>query len=89
MVSQRKYDRLLKIRSILETFPSYIKNFKKYKKIPTGILDELLQICFERTTDKRRYSTSLLHYVHLLRYTSAESYKILSEQLAPTSPLVF
>ena len=81
---RKESDCLLKVKSILENLPSYIRNFKKYKKISTNnILDKLHQIRFKKTIDKQQAflnSTSLLYYTHLLRYTLAESYKILLEQ---------
>lgn len=81
---RKESDCLLKVKSVLENLPSYIRNFKKYKKISTNnILDKLHQIRFKKTIDKQQAflnSTSLLYYTHLLRYTLAESYKILLEQ---------
>ena len=86
---RKESDCLLKVKLILENLPNYIRNFKKYKKISTNsILDKLHQIRFRKTIDKRQAfltSTSLLHYTHLLRYTLAESCKILLEQFPPPS----
>ena len=81
-------DCCLRKKSMLENFPSYIRNFgrkkvkksKKVKKLPDDLLSELELIRYKKPVDKPRYSVIMLRYALLLSYTSVQAYKLLLQQ---------
>ena len=70
----------LKLKSMLENFANYIRNFQETWNIPSDILNELQEIRFEKPVDRPKYSVGLLRYALLLRYNSTQAYKLLLEQ---------
>ena len=64
--------------SMLENFPVYLKS--KGTEINT-ILTELNEIKHYKPQGRPTYSSSMIQYALLLRYTSAQSYKLLLDQL--------
>ena len=70
----------LRKKSMLENFPSYIRNFVAVKKFPDDILSELELIRYKKPVDKGKYSVNMLRYAPLLRYNSLQAYKILLQQ---------
>ena len=66
----------MKRKSLLENFPNYIET----KNIPSEIFSELQEIRFKKPVDRPKYSVNLLRYAFLLRYSSAQAYKLLLEQ---------
>ena len=75
-------DCCLRKKSMLENFPSYIRNFVEVKKLPDYILSELELIQYKKPVDKPKYSVNMLRYALLLRFTSVQSYKLLLQQFA-------
>ena len=73
-------DCCLKKKSMLENFPSYIRNFIDMKKLPDDILSELELIRYKKPVDRPKYSVNMLRYALLLRYTSVQAYKLLLQQ---------
>ena len=69
-------DCCLRKKSMLENFPSYIRNFVEVKKLPDYILSELELIQYKKPVDKPKHSVNMLRYALLLRYTSVQSYKL-------------
>ena len=72
-------DCCLRKKSMLENFPSYIRNFVEVKKLPDDILSELELIRYKKPVDKPKYSVNMSRYAFLLRYTSVH-YKILLQK---------
>ena len=64
--------------SMLENFPAYLKN--KSTEINT-ILTEFNEIKYYKPQGRPTYSSSVIRYALLLRHTSAQSYKLLLDQL--------
>ena len=62
-------DCCLRKKSMLENFPSYIRNFVEVKKLPDDILSELELIWYKKPVDKPKYSVNMLRYALVLRYT--------------------
>ena len=62
-------DCCLRKKSMLENFPSYIRNFVEVKKLPDDILSELELIRYKKPVDKPKYSVNMLRYALVLRYT--------------------
>ena len=48
-------DCCLRKKSVLENFPSYIRNFAEGKKLPDDILSELELIRYKKPADKPKY----------------------------------
>ena len=72
-------DCCLRKKSMLENFPSCIRNFVEVKKLPDDILSELELIRYKKPVDKPKYSVNMSRYAFLLRYTSVH-YKILLQK---------
>ena len=75
----------VKCKSIIENFPSHIKNYgdmdtPDVESIPRDIMDELQQIKYKKPVDGPKFSANLLRYSLLLYYTSPQAYKMLMEQ---------
>ena len=82
-------DCCLRKKSVLETFPSYIRNYVEVKKLPDDILSELELIWFKKPVDKTKYSMNMLRYALLLRYISVQACKFLLQQfLLPSLSLL-
>ena len=67
----------LKSKSMLDNFPTYIKNYKESNGTTYNILDELQNIRYKKPVDQPKYSTSLLQFALILRYTSSQAYSII------------
>ena len=65
-------------RSMLENFPSYIKSTASEHPLP--ILDELQKRQFFKPKGRPPFSVEMIRYALLLRYTSAQAYRLLLEQ---------
>ena len=65
---------------MLENFPSCIRNFFEVKKLLKVFLSELQLIPYKKPVDKPKHSVNMLRHTLLLRYTSVQAYKLLSEQ---------
>ena len=77
----------VKCKSILENFPTHIKNFDAVdgdisdpENIPDDILEELRQIRYKKPVDRPKFSPNLLRYALLMYYTSPQGYKLLLKQ---------
>ena len=77
----------VKSKSILENFPSYIRNFNQTdgdisdpNSIPDDILEELRQIRHKKPVNRPKFSPSLLRYSLLMYYTSPQGYRLLLDQ---------
>ena len=82
-------DCCLRKKSVLETFPSYIRNYVEVKKLPDDILSELELIQFKKPVDKTKYSMNMLRYALPLRYISVQACKFLLQQfLLPSLSLL-
>ena len=77
---RKRSDCCLRKKSMLENFPSYIRNFVEVKRLPDDILSELELIRYKKPVDKPKYSVNMLRYAVLLRYTSVQPYKHLLQQ---------
>ena len=77
---RKRSDCCLRKKSMLENFPSYIRNFVEVKRLPDDILSELELIRYKKPVDKPKYSVNMLRYALLLRYTSVQPYKHLLQQ---------
>ena len=73
-------DYCLRKKSMLENFPSCIRNFFEVKKLLKVFLSELQLIPYKKPVDKPKHSVNMLRHTLLLRYTSVQAYKLLSEQ---------
>ncbi|XP_065639339.1 uncharacterized protein LOC136072179 [Hydra vulgaris] len=71
---------VLKKKSILENFPAYIKNYVEENSLSNGSITELNEIKYIKPVDQPKFSSNLLRYSLILRYTSAQAYKVLLEQ---------
>ena len=76
-----------KKKSIIQNFPSYIKNFGDNETIttdpnnmPSDILEELNRIRYKKPDDGPKFSPNLVRYSLLLYYTSPQGYRLLLEQ---------
>jgi len=65
-------------RSMIENFPSYMRE-KGEEMNP--ILQEMNELQHYKKKGRPKYSANMIRYALLLRYTSAQSYRILLEQL--------
>ena len=52
---RKESDCCLRKKSVLENFPSYIRNFAEGKKLPDDILSELELIRYKKPADKPKY----------------------------------
>jgi len=66
---------LLRSKSMLQNFPSYIKQEAEKN---SSVLDEMRLLVFQK---KPIYSANLLRYALLLRHTSLSAYKLLLDEL--------
>ena len=67
---------------MLENFPSYLESQTEN----ISIFDELRKIKFRKN---RVYSSEIIQYALLLRYTSLQSYKLLLDEFSlPSIPLL-
>ena len=66
-------------KSILENFPAYIKNYTEMNEKDSSIMAELQQLMFNKPIKGPKYSSNLLRFSLLLRYSSVCSYKLLLE----------
>ena len=66
---------ILKSVTELENFPAYIRLASE--KIHSSIADELYELKFKK---RPKYSSSLIRYSLMLRYTSLQSYNMLREE---------
>ena len=64
--------------TMLENFPNYIKN--SAEEHPYSILDELRKRQHYKPKGRPPYSSELIRYALLLRYTSAQAYRMLLEK---------
>ena len=71
---------VLKKKSVLENFPAYIKNYLEEKSLSNDLMTELNEIKYKKPVDRPKFSSNLLRYSLILRYTSAQAYKLLLEQ---------
>ena len=65
--------------SMLDNFPSYLKNIAE--EHPESILTELEKRQYYKPKGRPPYSTQVIRYALLLRYTSLQAYKLLLEKL--------
>ena len=71
--------------SMIGNFPSYLRNVAEDKSNDDGsmsILDELEQRKYYHRKGRPPYSAALIRYALLLRYTSAQAYRLLLKQFA-------
>ena len=77
-----------KKKSIIQEFPTHIKNFgdthevitSDPKKMPGEILEELNKLRYKKPDEGPKFSPNLLRYALLLYYTSPQGYRLLLEQ---------
>ena len=69
----------LKRKSVLENFPAYISNFNCDSDHQGKILEELQQIKNYKKTGRPKYSSNILRFALVVRYTSRQAYKLLLE----------
>ena len=67
-------------KSYLENFPPYIRSFSEDSH--NNIMDELLEIRFKKPNDKPKFSSELLQFALMLRYTSLPAYRLLLDYFA-------
>jgi len=67
----------LKSKSMLENFPPYLRSFAE--KSTNDVQDELQRLKYKKPDNGPKYSTQLLQFALLLRYTSLPAYKLLKE----------
>ena len=65
--------------SMLENFPNYIKNISEEHS--ASILQELHERQYYKPQGRPPYSPEVIRYALLLRYTSAQAYRLLLEKL--------
>ena len=66
--------------SMLENFPSYMRNVASADNGDFCILEELEKRKHYKAKGRPPYSTAIIRYALLLRYTSAQAYKLLLEK---------
>ena len=66
-------------KSILANFPPYIKTFSE-RTIDYNILDELQKIKFKKPEDRPKFTSEILQFSLLLRYTSLSAYELLLKE---------
>ena len=62
-------------KSYLENFPPYIRSVSDNRV--TNIMDELQQIRYKKTDDRPKFTSELLQFALMLRYTSLPAYQLL------------
>ena len=67
----------LRKKSALENFPAYITNYTSQTDRSNEILEELQNIKLYKPCGRPNYSSSMLRFALLLRYTSKQTYKLL------------
>ena len=78
---RKSHECILKSKSILENFSSYISNYADFKEADNELLDEFCELRYKVPDNKPKYTTALLQLTMLLRYTSVQAYKLLLKYL--------
>lgn len=71
------------LKSVLENFPPYIKCFSENKPekqvLSDNFVDEIINIRYKKPDHGPKYSKELIQLSLMIRYTSASSYRLLSQ----------